>query len=90
MQAILCDVSHEPIDGEAWEVQIIHGRAVVNADTGQSRIVQRDGATVLFLAGPIGRWLLDSLDQLRTAYEQRQQVAPQSQQPPPAYLRRTG
>jgi hypothetical protein len=75
MHAILCDVSREPIEGEAWEIQLIHGRAVVNPDTGHSRIVQRDGATVLYLSEPVGRWLLTSLDQMRVEYARQRGAA---------------
>ena len=75
MHAILCDVSRQPIEGEAWEIQLIHGRAVVNPDTGHSRIVQRDGATVLYLSEPVGRWLLASLDRRRVEYARQRETA---------------
>ena len=75
MHAILCDVSREPIEGEVCEIQLIHGRAVVNPDTGHACIVQRDGATVLYLAEPVGCWLLTSLDQMRVEYAQQRGAA---------------
>ena len=86
MPAILCDISRDPIEGEAWETQLIHGRAVVNPDTGHARIVQRDGATVLFLSEIVGRWPLSSPDHARDAYDRQREA---SARQPPAFLRRS-
>lgn len=68
MQAILCDVSHEPITGSAWELQLIHGRVPANSAATAS-IVNRDGGTQLILSEDVGRWILANIDQLRLAYQ---------------------
>jgi hypothetical protein len=69
MQAILCDVSREPVIGTAWELQLIHGRVPVSSGSTGTSIAYRDGGTMLTLSEDVGRWLLANIEQLRLAYE---------------------
>ena len=67
MQAVLCDICEQPIRGKAFEVHFIHGEAV-NIETGSSRIIQRDGATMTFLCESCGGWTREAMEHLRQGH----------------------
>jgi hypothetical protein len=69
VQAVLCDICGHPILGNAYELQILRGRAV-QTETGRPRIVQRAGAQLMsFMCEGCGDWTTRAMEHLRTAHD---------------------
>ena len=67
MNALLCDICERPIRGSAYELHFIRGEAVVG-EGGQSRIVHREGSTMLHLCETCGDWVRAAMDHLRQGH----------------------
>ena len=67
VQAVLCDICEQPIRGSAFEIHFIHGHAV-HMENGSSRIVERDGATMMFMCERSGTWTQDAVKYLRRGF----------------------
>ena len=66
MQPVLCDICERPIRGPAYEFHFIRGE-VGKHGAGTPRIVQRQGAHMIYLCDPCGGWVRGAMDHLRTA-----------------------
>jgi hypothetical protein len=71
VQAVLCDICGQPILGSAYELQILHGRAV-QTETGRPRIVQRAGGQMMsFMCERCGDWTTRAMEHLRASHGAR-------------------
>lgn len=71
MQALLCDICENRIQGIAHELHHLRGEAV-NTEQGTPRIVQREGARMVYLCTPCGDWVQGAIDHLRESHVRAQ------------------
>ena len=75
MQAVLCDLCDLPIRGSAFELHFIRGEAV-SGDGGQTRLVQREGSSMLHLCAPCGEWVQRAMEHLRQGHKEVARLIP--------------
>ena len=69
MQAVLCDLCDRPIRGSAFELHFIRGEAV-SGENGQTRLVQREGSSMLHLCTTCGEWVQQAMAHLRRGHSE--------------------